>query len=83
MKVSVRASAAMVLIMALGFGLAGCTTKKVWRSVGQMCRAQGGTYNRETQQCHFTAATVVSGQQACQDLGGIYIAEQHRCEFDE
>jgi hypothetical protein len=82
MKIRGNVSATMLLIAALGSGLAGCADKKVWRTSGQMCQAHGGSYNSDTRQCSFTASSV-SGQQACEAQGGVYMAELQRCEFDD
>jgi putative hemolysin len=69
------------LIVALG--LAGCSAKTVYRDSSQMCVAHGGAYSSPTQQCTFTAGTVVSAQKACQDQGGTYLLELQRCQFDD
>lgn len=82
MTIRGKVPATMLLIAAVGFGLAGCAEKKVWRTSGQMCMAHGGSYNSDTRQCTFTASSV-SGQQACEAQGGIYMADLQRCEFDE
>jgi hypothetical protein len=83
MKIRRKVPATMLLIAALGSGLAGCTDKAVWRNSGQMCRAHGGSYSRETRQCTFATATTVSGKEACEDLAGIYMPDVQRCQFDE
>jgi hypothetical protein len=74
--------AMMVLAMALGVGMTGCTTS-IWRDSSQMCVAHGGTYSAEGQKCSFATATTVSAQQACQDQAGVYFWDWQRCKFSE
>jgi len=64
-------------------GLAGCSSRPVYRAASQLCIAQGGTYSHATQQCTFTAGAVVPAQKACEDLGGIYTQDVQRCEFND
>jgi putative hemolysin len=75
--------AAMVLAMAFGVALTGCSSKQIWRASRQMCVAHGGTYSPEARQCQFKAGTTVSAKQACEDQGGLYADEWQRCQFDE
>jgi hypothetical protein len=75
--------ATMALATALGMGLAGCSSKTVYRASRQLCVASGGTYSAEAKQCTFAAGATVTARKACQDLAGIYVEEWDRCEFNE
>jgi hypothetical protein len=73
----------MVLAVPVVLALTGCSSNKFFRSSRQMCVAHGGQYSPETKECAFAAATKVSGQKACQDLGGVYMTQEQRYQFDD
>jgi hypothetical protein len=72
----------VVLGIALGVSLllplAGCTT--IRRDVARMCKAHGGTYNKDTQQCAYTTSTR-SAREICQAEGGYYDPAAQYCEI--
>jgi hypothetical protein len=80
-----KAFAAMTLVMALVFPLAGCASTgkaKVKRSAKQLCEAHSGTYNAQTQQCSYRAVTS-SAKQTCEAQGGVYWPQEQYCEMEE
>jgi hypothetical protein len=49
----------------------------------QMCVAHGGRVQPRDQTVHVRAATAVSGQKVCEDLGGVYLPQEHGCQLDK
>ena len=76
-----KASARIVMVAAVMFPLAACSTLEAKGRVtaARMCQAHGGTYNSSAQSCTYKSATLQAAA-TCQAQGGVYNSEMQFCE---